>query len=294
MSNGNICNGRNVPLPIRRQVRQRCGFGCVICGRPLYEFDHLEGWANVHRHVADEITLLCDQHHRERTSGLLPTAKVREANDAPRNLQAGVSKPYELHYSGSSAEIVVGGNSFTCGDFDNRASIVAICIDNMPLLAFTHEDDHLLLTMRSFDEDNHLVLEIEDNILAYSIAPWDIELVGKSLTVRQPHRNILLHIEFEPPGRILIDRGRTLANGVELLIRPSSVLVSNDMHYFRGNSVSNCYAGLTFGQYDGPKPVAFPTPRVSRYLGNREELSKYQRECDQLVLPSSFDSKEIL
>ena len=38
---------RNMPLPIQREVRQRCGFGCVVCGLPLYEYDHLLGWTNV-------------------------------------------------------------------------------------------------------------------------------------------------------------------------------------------------------------------------------------------------------
>ncbi len=34
-----------IPLPIQREVRQRCGFGCVICGLPLYDYDHIIGWA---------------------------------------------------------------------------------------------------------------------------------------------------------------------------------------------------------------------------------------------------------
>jgi hypothetical protein len=57
---------RNIPFPIKRKIRQRCGFGCVICGLPLYEYEHLLGFAKVKRHVEKEITLLCDQHHREK------------------------------------------------------------------------------------------------------------------------------------------------------------------------------------------------------------------------------------
>ena len=67
-----VCNSRNIPLPVQREIRQRCGFGCVICGMPLYEYEHMEEWAVVQRHVADEITLLCDQHHREKTAGCFP------------------------------------------------------------------------------------------------------------------------------------------------------------------------------------------------------------------------------
>src|SRR3982750_2806106 len=101
-----------IPDPMKREVRQRCGFGCVICGLPLYEYDHLLGWARVQRHVAEEITLLCDQHHREKTSGLLPEAPVIEANSAPFNLRTGVSRPYDLHFDGEMCSIEIGGNSF--------------------------------------------------------------------------------------------------------------------------------------------------------------------------------------
>ena len=85
---------RNIPLPVQHEVRQRCGFGCVVCGLPLYQYDHLLGWANVHRHLAGEITLLCDQHHREKGAGLLPNEVIIEANRIPHNLKTGVSKPY--------------------------------------------------------------------------------------------------------------------------------------------------------------------------------------------------------
>ena len=71
---------------IMREVRQRCGFGCVICGRPIYEYDHILGWAKVKRHVASEITLLCDNHHREKTAGFLPNERVIEADKAPFNI----------------------------------------------------------------------------------------------------------------------------------------------------------------------------------------------------------------
>lgn len=74
---------RKIPLPIQREVRQRCGFGCVICGVPSYEYHHMKGWATVKEHVAEDITLLCDGHHREVTSGLLPEEKVSEANARP-------------------------------------------------------------------------------------------------------------------------------------------------------------------------------------------------------------------
>jgi hypothetical protein len=170
----NSPNPRNIPLPIQREIRQRCGFGCVICGLPLYEYEHMLGWTNVQRHVANEITLLCDQHHREKTGGLLPIEAVTQANASPYNLREGTSKPYNLHYSGDECEAVIGSNRFTTQDQGYGTVMIPLLVDGTPLLAFILADGHLLLNLNLYDEYNRLVLRIRNNQLLYSVAPWDI------------------------------------------------------------------------------------------------------------------------
>jgi trigger factor len=61
-----------IPEPMKREIRSRCAFGCVICGLPLYAYEHMEGWAKVLRHVASEITLLCDKHTAKRRTAYCP------------------------------------------------------------------------------------------------------------------------------------------------------------------------------------------------------------------------------
>ena len=151
-------NSRNIPLPIQREVRQRCGFGCVICGMPLYEYEHMEEWALVKRHVADEITLLCDQHHREKTNRLLPKEVVRKANTEPFNLREGVSKPYLLHFSGEEAIVEIGGNTFSCVDQGYGTAMVPISVDGTPLIGLILADGHFLLNLVIFNEYNSPVL----------------------------------------------------------------------------------------------------------------------------------------
>jgi len=126
----------DIPLPMQREVRQRCGFGCVVCGLPLYEYEHMLGWANVKQHVAEDITLLCDQHHREKTGGLLPEKEVAQANADPYNLRQGVSKPYDLHYSGTECEALVGSNRFTTQDEGYGTIMVPISVDGIPVVGF--------------------------------------------------------------------------------------------------------------------------------------------------------------
>lgn len=273
------CDSRNIPLPIQREVRQRCGFGCVVCGMPLYEYEHMEEWAQVKRHVADEITLLCDQHHREKTGGLLPKAAVRAANSDPYNLRTGTSKPYALHYSGSDAHIEIGSNSFTCKDSGYGTIMTPVSVDGIPLIGVILADGHFLLNLVIFDEFNSPVLHIKNNQLFYSTAPWDVQLVGTTLTIREAHRKILVEIQFTPPNKITINKGRFLCNGVEVLIRPTNILITNNASMIRNCHAHNCNGGLIIGHHTNTIGGFMALPTISRYLGDKKEALQFEKEC---------------
>ncbi|HEV7494674.1 hypothetical protein [Baekduia sp.] len=266
---------RNIPLPIQREVRQRCGFGCVICGLPLYEYEHLLGWANVHRHVAEEITLLCDQHHRERTGGLLPIETVQNANNDPCNLREGVSKPYDLHYSGDECEVRMGSLTFTTSDAGYGTIMVPISVDDTPLVGFILSEGHLLLNVNLFDEFNNCILRVVNNQLVQSAEPWDIQLTGRNLVIRAGHRDILVDLTFEPPNRVLINRGRLLRNGVEIVIRPSYVLVVNNRALIQDLTVINCAYGLKLGPHRGPGGAAVAMDGINRYPEDSSDAMKW-------------------
>lgn len=246
---------------------------------PLYEYEHMEEWAQVQRHVAEEITLLCDQHHREKTGGLLPKEAVRRANAAPFNLRAGVSKPYTLHFSGAEAEIVVGSNSFTCKDQGYGTIMVPVSVDGTPLIGLIIADGHLLLNLVVFDEFNQPVLHIKNNQLFYSVSPWDIQLVGTTLTIREAHRQILIELEFCPPNKVVINRGRLLRNGVEILIRPTNILVTNNSMFISNSRAHNCHGGLIIGHHDQPLSGFMAVGNIPRYLGDRTEALRFEKEC---------------
>lgn len=243
------CTSRNIPLPIQREVRQRCGFGCVICGMPLYEYEHMEEWALVHRHVADEITLLCDQHHREKTSGLLPKEKVLNANKKPHNLREDVSKPYDFHFYGNEMIVHIGSGRYIHNGSDESfiSGACPIMIDGMPLVAFKIEDGHVLLYLNIFDRNNNLVLRVIRNQLIYKASPWDIEFVGKKLTLREGHRKILIEIIFNPPNEILISRGILFFHDFKILIDSKGALI-NDSWSIGNNTHYQNFIGLSLGR----------------------------------------------
>lgn len=270
-------NSRNIPLPVQREVRQRCGFGCVVCGLPLYEYEHMLGWAQVQRHVAKEITLLCDKHHREKTNGLLPIEAVQVANQDPLNLKSGTSKPYDLHYSGAECEAFIGGNYFQAQDQGYGTAVVPIGIDGVPLLAFVLADGHLLLNLNVFDKYNNLTMQILNNQLVYSTSPWDIQFVGRNLIIREADRQILVDIRFEVPNRIVINRGRFLLNGVELVVSPSYALIVNNRSLLFGNSAIGCHGGILIGSnFNGGAAVRLSD--VPRYYCDGAAAIKWANE----------------
>lgn len=241
-----------------------------MCGLPLCEYDHLFGWAICQTHIGDEITLLCDQHHREKTSGLLPADAVLEANGFPYNLRKGVSKPYDLHYAGEECEIIIGSNRFSAKDSGDGTVLLPVSVDDTPLLGFILQDGHLLLNLNLFDECNHLVLQIKNNHLYYSVSPWDIQLVGQNLIIREGERKILVDITFQVPNRIVIHRGRFLRNGVEILVRPDKVLIVNNRLTYSDNIAVNVPAGLLIGPHKNPIPAIINLAMVPRYVHDKK------------------------
>ena len=152
-------------------------------------------------------------HHREKTSGLRTPAAVATANAAPFNRRQGVSRPYNLHFEGQACEIDVGGNRFGMTVTNGDGALVPVSIDGVPLVGFILQDGHLLLNLALFDEFNQLVLHIKNNQLLYSVAPWDIQFVGRNLVVREAARKILIDIEFNVPAAIRIRRARLMRTG---------------------------------------------------------------------------------
>lgn len=262
---------------LMREVRQRCGFGCVICGRPIYEYDHILGWAKAKRHVASEITLLCDNHHREKTAGFLPNERVIEADKSPFNIVNGVTAPHTLHYSGSKFSLVVGSYVFEGTDLGSGAAGQAIRIDGESLFGVRLEDGHFLLTLSVYDTKGNLVLLIVDNELILNARAWDIEVVGSRITIRERKRNILFDIVFRPPSSVVVLRGRFLYNGVEVFVANKWCALLNNRMVFSNLGVSNFPSGINIGDDPNSLPAAIRIVGVQRDGWDREEAIRWAR-----------------
>jgi len=236
------------------------------------------------QHVANELTLLCDKHHKEAANSLLTEAQIEAANSNPFNVQRGVSSPYALNFQGQAFTCVIGNNQFTGAirGENNVAALIPISIDDIDLIWFAiAPNGNLFLNANIFDECNLPLLTIVGNCLAYRTETWDIDFQGNTLTVREAARKIFFEITFEPPNQITISRARLLCNGVEIIVRQSHIFVANSGNLFVRNKVENCAIGLQIGRNQrGLGGAMMVNPEiVSRYFMTRKEIRDRERKA---------------
>ena len=168
------------------------------------------GYKKARGHIADEITLLCDKHHKEKTNNLLPLAHVLQANRKPINVSMGVSEPYGLHYSGVNCLVRMGSLWFS----GERSKLVPLLMNDDEVVAFHFEEGQIFLSSCIRAEGGDIALLIDKNEVIYSTDAWDVEFVGNTLTIRSAFRDILIRIRFRPPSTIDVLRMNVTYRGV--------------------------------------------------------------------------------
>lgn len=243
----------HIPEEIKREVRQRCGFGCVICGIPIYEYDHIVPHSITQEHVAGNLTLLCPTHHAEKTRGLLSEEKVRRHNASPSNVIRGGTSPHRLHYSSDSATIVIGGNRTLI----QGTTSSALRIDDLDVVSFELVDGSLLLNLDIRGDAGNPALKIVRNEMVHSTHAWDYKFVGRRLTIRRNPREILCRILFDTVGScVVFESGSFSHNGIDVLLSQESMCILNNRSVLSGNVFSGTASAIQIGR---PDDGTYPT-----------------------------------
>jgi hypothetical protein len=233
---------RTIPAEIKRKVRQRCGFGCVICGATIYEYEHFDPeFARASSHDPSGITLLCPTHHAEKTRGVLPIEVLRQANADPvahRNGHTSVCRPYFEHVP----SLAMGGGMLV------HNTPIPIQIRGAPLIEFKEPEagsDVTVISAEITSDDGSGLLTIIDNEWIVASGVWDYEWIGQRMTIRDSLRSVALQITVHPPELIQIDRLRSRRHGFDVLITDTELRVNGAS--FVGCVGSNSRVGLSLG-----------------------------------------------
>jgi hypothetical protein len=171
--------GRHVPEAVKRAVRQRDGFGCVLCGDAWIHYDHVGlEFADADVHDPEKIVLLCGSHHDRKTRGGLSDETVRAAMSGPAAKKAGYSR-YGMDVGLEHPFVIFGGSTM-------KRSPAPIIFCGKPLFriaAASEPGAPFTVSSQLCNEDGSELIRIVDNEVQLHQGAWDIKAVGTTLTI---------------------------------------------------------------------------------------------------------------
>jgi hypothetical protein len=193
---------RDIPDDIRRFVRQRDGFGCVHCGRGIYQYDHFDPeFSEATHHHPDGIILLCTACHGKKTKGLLSRETISRDLANPRCEQDGFS--FEAFDVGTEHPEFVFGSVYGTGV---RCFLRVFGDELFSILPPEAEGAPFRLNAKMANDRGEVVFEIRENEWRIPSDNWDTEQIGKRIIIRNGLGDIALTIRSEPPTRIVVEQ----------------------------------------------------------------------------------------
>lgn len=235
---------RNIDAETKRKVRRRCGFGCVRCGLAIYQYEHLEpSFSNAKTHDSNAIVLLCGGCHDRVSRGLLSKETIKKCSASPKCKESGFSFG-PLDVSDSPITITIG-----TARFKNVPHILQVNGDNIFSISPPIEvGEPLRINANLTDIDGREILKICDNEWQTSSTSWDVEVVGKRISIRRAIGDISLVLRAESPCELVVERLLMMHKGVRLECQEYGHITINTPSIcgLRGASVfvEDCHFGM--------------------------------------------------
>ena len=202
MSRNKYGLSRDIPSAIKREIRIASGFGCVICGASIVDYEHVDPpFEDAREHNPSKMTLLCPQHHSKVTRRMLSKQTVKGAMANPKCKQVGyASEVFDIGWQ--LPNIVFAGQRI-------ENCRIPIQIRDFPVIEIKEAEvmgGPFRLGANFFDSIGRPTLRIIDNEWFAFANNWDVETEGSRITVRAGPRQIALMIRAEPPDRLIVEK----------------------------------------------------------------------------------------
>lgn len=265
----------HIPAHIARQVRQRCGYGCVICGDLIIDYHHMTEFSKNPVHEVENIVLLCTKHHREISSGRLSEAKIRAAANSPYALRPGASNHNYILDEGQAYTIRAGGSIFELAPGDPGIDFVSMY--DLPLFYVRFYGGVPHFSFKIFDHSDRLVLSLEENAIKLRRPLWDVTLKGAYLRVHYGPRAEIAKIKIRD-STITFERLIVHSRGTVVGFENDSLWINDDQTY--GEFHSNYYRGFM--------------GNIVRIIGINCEFGGYTFRRDTECAPALLSEREFL
>jgi len=238
---------RPIPEPDKREIRRRCGFGCVICGASIVDYEHvIPTFEDSPTHDVDKIALLCPSHHAEVTRGFMSKNRVMEALADPFCKRAGYS--FGALEAGKQHPII----KFASCTFTNCE--VPLAVEDDPLIKIEMPEEPggpYRISASFYDQNSEQSLVIFRNEWKASSDKWDVEVAAGRIIVRSGLREISLQLHFQPGLGISIERLNMRYKTIHFLADARELRVANGISNIFQDCEVNGPTGFRFRRRGG-------------------------------------------
>ena len=234
---------------VKREVRQRCGLGCVNCGNAVYQYEHLDPtFAEAKEHNPKHIVLLCGGCHDWVTRKILSKETIKIRSIDPICKQKGFSfGPFDL----GLVEPTIKLGTLICKDVESLINIDGVSIFSVKKPECSGSPFRINAYLTNLD--GREILKIVNNEWVTSTSNWDVEIVGAKITIRKNLGNISLVLRSEAPHTLVIERLDMVHHGVKISCRENEdlkvVTRSGQILSSSSMSISGCKVGLDISEY---------------------------------------------
>lgn len=203
---------RDIPETIKREVRQRCGFGCIFCGCPIVDYHHFDPpFTEGVLHDPDRLTLLCVKCHRGLHSRQIDQREFRRALASPCCLKQGWVG-LSIRHTYEDTVIHIGRSTW-------KRTPVLIRAYEKPVLCIEPPDEgghYWLLSGHITDSGGKTLLRIDRNEWQTPTEHWDIKIKGSRLEIRNASRSLGLVLDYPAENTIAFYGIDWLIGGIPL------------------------------------------------------------------------------
>jgi hypothetical protein len=234
-----------IPSDIQLKVRQKCKFGCVICGCPIYQYNHLEEWSVVREHKEENIFLLCPTHHSLKTIGAISKEYILERF---YKLDREQTKPQDLYITDFT--VMLGNNE-----------IHALSGSIFDILGKDHFDIKLFqgrsfINCEIYNSDSKPAFQIENSFYTCFTNIWDIKKIGKTTSFRNKKSDRFFEITIDNENREIKILGKFYFDD------SNYIWVKNDGIFYKGHCLaSGC-------RINGVSKFCFIITKSNHEIGN--------------------------
>jgi len=237
---------RDIPEAVKRQVRRACGFGCVVCGGSIIEYEHVDPeFREAQTHDPERIALLCPRCHAKVTRAFLSRGTVKGAMAEPFCKKAGYASEF-LDIGKTHPKVVFAGLTLAnCS--------IPVQVKGVPLFEIKEAEElgaPFRLSATFSNSRGEPSLEIVDNEWRVYGTNWDAEAVGGAITIRDDPGHVSLRLVANPPDGVTIEQLDMYLAGFRFLGSAGELTVQmpgGGRGTFTRCLANNCRVGLALG-----------------------------------------------